>query len=80
MSHEFKVFDEAGNALSLAEVLAKLPTGFSVVDNCTRVEVIDERGRSYVNWKPDNKTKISVQDEGRTLKVFVTNQLPPVQP
>jgi hypothetical protein len=36
-----------------------------------RVEVIDENGRSYVNWHKDNVVNISIQDEGRTLKVFI---------
>ena len=37
----------------------------------TRVEVIDENGRSYVSWKDDNDIETSIQDGGRTLKVFV---------
>jgi hypothetical protein len=37
----------------------------------TRVEVIDENGRSYVNWEEDNDITLSHQDDGRTLKVFV---------
>jgi len=41
------------------------------VKNCTRVEVIDENGRSYVSWDDRNEVKISVQDEGRTLKIFI---------
>lgn len=40
--------------------------------NCTRVEVIDENGRSYVNWKPNNKVIISMQDNDRTLKIFIS--------
>ena len=44
----------------------------------TRVEVIDENGRSYVNWSEDNVVECSVQDEGRTLKVFV-NKKPKVK-
>lgn len=43
------------------------------IPNITRVEVIDENGRSYVNWKPTNKVVLQVQDEGRTLKVFISN-------
>lgn len=39
----------------------------------TRVEVIDENGRSYVNWKPTNTVEIKLQDDGRTLKVFIYN-------
>lgn len=38
-----------------------------------RVEVIDENGRSYVNWKPNNKITLSIQDDNRTLKIFISN-------
>ncbi len=38
-----------------------------------RVEVIDEKGRSYVNWKPTNKTDVVLQDGGRTLKIFINH-------
>ena len=37
----------------------------------TRVEVITDK-REYVNWNKDNVITTSLQDEGRTLKVFVT--------
>ena len=37
----------------------------------TRVEVITDTGRDYVNWKDDNDITVSYQDDGRTLKVFV---------
>lgn len=42
-----------------------------VYSKCTRVEVIDENGRSYVNWHPLNKVTISVQDDDKTLKIFI---------
>jgi hypothetical protein len=42
----------------------------------TRVEVIDENGRSYVSWEDDNDIVTSIQDEGRTLKVFVNKVKP----
>ena len=41
---------------------------------CTRVEVIDENGRSYVNWKGDNRVRVSIQDNGRTLKIFIDKE------
>lgn len=41
----------------------------------TRVEVIDENGRSYVNWKPINVVELSVQDNGKTAKVFINKQI-----
>jgi hypothetical protein len=37
----------------------------------TRIEVIDENGRSYVNHGDDNDVSWQFQDDGRTLKVFV---------
>lgn len=37
----------------------------------TRVEVIDQDGRSYVNWDSHNDISYQLQDDGRTLKVFV---------
>jgi hypothetical protein len=45
----------------------------------TRLEVIDENGRSYVNWEDDNNVSWQFQDDGRTLKVFV-NKVEPKSP
>jgi hypothetical protein len=43
----------------------------------TRVEVItDTGGREYVSWEDDNDIVTSIQDEGRTLKVFVNTVKP----
>jgi hypothetical protein len=61
------LFDTEGKALSIADVMAMLPTAM-----INRVEVIDENGRSYVNWKPTNRIQLQVQDNGKTLKVFVS--------
>lgn len=41
----------------------------------TRVEVIDEHGRSYVNWKNNNIVDIKFQDEGRTIKIFISQNV-----
>jgi hypothetical protein len=38
----------------------------------TRVEVIDNSGRAYVNYRAGH-VEISYQDGGRTLKVFISN-------
>lgn len=38
----------------------------------TRVEVIDENGRAYVG--NDLVVTVSIQDDGRTMKVFVRKQ------
>lgn len=37
----------------------------------TRVEVIDENGRSYTKYCKEGEMTLSVQDDGRTLKVFI---------
>lgn len=42
------------------------------VKNVTRVEIIDEKGRSYVNWNKNNKVQILIQDQGRTMKVVIS--------
>ena len=60
------LFNAEGKELSIADVMAMLPT-----EMINRIEVIDEKGRSYVNWKPKNRTELQVQDNGKTLKVFV---------
>ena len=43
-------------------------------DKVTRVEVIDQYGRSYVAWDDNNKVELSLQDDGQTLKVFISNR------
>ena len=35
-------------------------------------EVIDDRGRSYINRDNNNQVKLSFQDELKTLKVFIS--------
>ena len=40
----------------------------------TRVEVITDNGREYVNWNKDNKITTSLQDDGKTLKIFVNTK------
>jgi hypothetical protein len=44
------------------------------LDKVTRIEIIDQEGRSYVNWDENNKVELSFQDDGRTLKVFIGNR------
>ena len=66
------LFNAEGKALSIADVMAMLPS-VTFLEKVNRVEVIDQNGRSYVNWKPTNKTEISLQDEMKTLKVFISN-------
>jgi len=44
------------------------------LDKCTRVEVIDETGRAYVNWNKESEVSISMQDNEKTLKVFISKK------
>lgn len=39
-----------------------------------RVEIIDKKGRSYVNWNKNNRIELSYQDSGRTLKIFINDR------
>ena len=42
------------------------------MDKVTRVEVIDEDGRSYVKYLDEaQETCCSIQDNGKTLKIFI---------
>lgn len=54
---------------NVVPIIANFP-----ISRVTRVEVIDQNGRSYVNWKDTNAVKLQIQDEGRTLKVFISNR------
>jgi len=41
------------------------------LEKCNRVEVIDDIGREFVDWEKNNKVTISLQDNERTLKIFI---------
>lgn len=72
MDNNIELFDKNGNPLSIENIIELLPS-IVRLEKVNRVEVIDEQGRSYVNWDNKNNTVISFQDEGRTLKVFITD-------
>jgi hypothetical protein len=42
----------------------------------TRVEVITDGGRVYTNWDKNNVITTSLQDDGKTLKIFVNTEEP----
>jgi len=44
------------------------------VPGITRVEVIDETGRAYVNTRVNGTVQYSLQDGGRTLKIFLQSK------
>lgn len=39
-------------------------------NNITRIEIIDESGRVYTTGS--FKTEVSMQDDGKTIKIFIT--------
>ena len=41
------------------------------LNKVNRVEVIDETGRAYVKWEDKLNVFESIQDGGRTLKIFI---------
>lgn len=44
---------------------------FEILENITRFEFIDDNGRKVVTYLNSGETfKISVQDDGKTLKLF----------
>lgn len=67
-----EVFDKHGKALTMNDIL-KIHTG-SELPGVNRVEIIDENGRSYVNYKSNNSTRLLLQDAGRTLKIVIRQE------
>jgi hypothetical protein len=41
------------------------------LEGCNRVEVIDGTGRAYVKWADGIQVSWSIQDDDKTLKVFI---------
>jgi hypothetical protein len=56
------------------ETLGGTEMTYYPLDKVIRIEIIDQEGRSYVNWDDNNKVELSFQDDGRTLKVFIGNR------
>lgn len=67
-SDEFDYYEAKQNAITCN--LQNINASF--LPKCTRVEVIDQSGRAYVNWRPTNKVQIQMQDDDKTLKIFIT--------
>jgi len=67
-------FNDLFEVILVAKQMEKKQMESSIeLEKVNRVEVIDQKGRSYVNWKPTNKTELSLQDDGKTLKIFISN-------
>ena len=45
----------------------------TIFEKVTRVEVIDNQGRSYTKWGVTG-IELSLQDDDRTLKIFLTEK------
>lgn len=58
-------YDKHGNGL-LPEAILN-----AVVSQVTRVEVIDETGRAYTKWPIRKNVELQLQDNERTLKIFI---------
>lgn len=43
---------------------------YKKIVNITRVEVIGLEGREFSKWLKDSNYEISIQDDGRTIKLF----------
>lgn len=41
-------------------------------EKITRLEVIDDEGRQFVRYFEAGEMKFDLQDEGRTLKIFLS--------
>ena len=72
MSEKIELFDKDGKSLTVNDVMSMLPP-ITLLDKVNRVEIIERGERSYVNRKSTNKTEISLQDNGKTLKVFIND-------
>lgn len=66
---ETGLFNAKHEPLTLSEVFNMI-----TISTVTRVEVIDQKGRSYVNINPENKVYVSIQDDNRTMKIFISNK------
>jgi hypothetical protein len=68
-----ELFDKNGNTLNIEDVLNQLNN--ETLTSVNRVEIIDEKGRRYVNCDNNNYVKILVQDDNRTIKIFISKNL-----
>jgi len=61
------------NLKKKAGLIDALLGGKLKLEPTNRVEVIDEQGRQYTNYGC-GEVELSMQDEGRTLKIFLENE------
>lgn len=65
-----QIYDLQSTINRLQSTLDQLTEKLERVTNVNRVEVIDNTGRKYVKYNVEN-VELDVQDDGKTLKVFV---------
>lgn len=70
----FECFEEVVRADQLHGKITYEKDTINDLIKVTRVEVIDENGRTYVNRDKQNFVQTAVQDNGQTLKVFVNKR------
>lgn len=68
---EHQVGDNAGKVREAEDFLSGHSSPAKALDGVNRVEVIDHRGRAYTIRQEGLRVSTSIQDEGRTLKVFI---------
>ena len=67
-----ELYNKEGKQLSAEEALEAIFTqGLIPFPKITRIEVLDTVKDRYTNWEAHNQIELDLQDEGRTLKVFV---------
>lgn len=69
-----ELYDKNGNRVTVLQALHELSKIEVPYTEIPRIEVIDTKGRSYVNNKSKNNVKLSLQDEGKTLKIFINER------
>ena len=73
MIRKKKVASESNNGVVTESsdniAIAKIDTS-----KVTRLEIVDEQGRAFSSWNDQNKIELSLQDEGRTLKIFISKR------
>lgn len=62
-----------GRVLTETDSAAGQSTAFSV--ECPKCRGSGTPGRSVVFWDPNRALKLSLQDDGRTLKIFISERV-----
>jgi len=75
MRNKTGLYNKQGEELTLEQAIEMLPLG-----KTNRVEVINHfdpkegQARAYTKWESEMSVSLSSQDEGKTLKVFLSKK------